>query len=126
MTVVYIGHNNVANYLSNPAAIDYIVPNSVAAKAGLQQGDRILHFDTVANPTWDQVLERSVLNLNHSVPIVVQQPDGAQKQTSLFLKSPSNPDDFSLGDVGLTPVEQSSPHESDDGRPCVCRGPKPV
>jgi len=109
MTTVYIGHNEVANYLSTPAVIDYVVPNSTAAKAGLQQGDRILRFDTAENPTWDQVLERSVLNLNHSVPIVVQQADGAQKQTSLFLKSPSNPDDFSLGDMGLTPVEQSSP-----------------
>ena len=101
MTAVYIGHNDVANYLSNPAVIDYIVPNSVAAKAGLQQGDRILHFDTVENPTWDQVLERSVLNLNHAVPIVVQQPDGAQKETSLFLKSPSNPDDFTSGRCGI-------------------------
>ena len=109
MTAVYIGHNEVDNYLSNPAVIDYIIPNSVAAKAGLQQGDRILRFDTVENPSWDQVLERSVLNLNHSVPIAIQQPDGAQKETSMFLKSPSNPDDFSLGDIGLTPVEQNSP-----------------
>ena len=109
MTVVYIGHNNVPNYLSNPAVIDYIVPNSVAAKAGLQQGDRILHFDTVANPTWDQVQERAVVNLNHAVPVEVQQPDGAQKETSLFLKSPSDPDNFSLSGVGLTFVEQNSP-----------------
>jgi len=109
MTAVYIGHNEVPNYHSQPAVIDYIVPNSVAAKAGLQHGDRIVRFDTAENPTWDQVLERSVLNLNHSVPIVVQKPDGAQNQTSLFLKSPSNPDDFSLGDVGLTPEIQKNP-----------------
>jgi regulator of sigma E protease len=109
MTAVYIGHNEVANFLSEPAVIDYIVPNSVAAIAGLQHGDRILRFDTVDNPSWDQVMERSVLNLNHSVPIIVQQPDGSQKDTSVFLKSPSNPDDFTLGDIGLTPVEQNSP-----------------
>jgi regulator of sigma E protease len=109
MTAVYIGHNEVANYFSSPAVIDYVLPSSAAAKAGLQQGDRILRFDTVENPTWDQVQERSVLNLNHSVPIEVQQPDGAQKETSLFLKSPSNPDNFSLSDVGLTFVEQNSP-----------------
>jgi len=109
MTAVYIGHNQVENYLSNPAVIDYIVPNSAASRAGLEQGDRILRFDSVENPTWDQVLERSLLNLNHSVSIKVQQPDGEQKETSLFLKSPSNPDNFALGDVGLTPVEQNSP-----------------
>ena len=109
MTAVYIGHNEVANYLSSPAVVDYVVPNSAAAKAGLQQGDRILRFDTVDNPTWDQVQERAVLNLNHAVPVDVQQPDGAQKETSLFLKSPSDPDNFSLSAVGLTFVEQNSP-----------------
>ena len=109
MTAVYIGHNEVANYLSNPAVVDYIVPNSAAAKAGLQHGDRILRFDTVENPTWEQIFEHAALNFNHSVSIEVQQPDGAQKETSLFLKSPSDPDDFSLSDVGLTPVEQNSP-----------------
>jgi len=86
MTAVYIGHNEVANYLSEPAVIDYIVPNSVAANAGLQHGERIVRFDTVEHPSWDQVMERSVLNLNHSVPIAVQQPDGTQKEASLFLK----------------------------------------
>jgi regulator of sigma E protease len=109
MTAVYIGHNEVQNYLSQPAVIDYIAPNSAAAKAGLQQGDRIVRFDTAENPTWDQVMDRSIRNLNRSVPIVVQQQDGAQNQTSLFLKSPSNPDDFSLGDVGLTPEIQKAP-----------------
>jgi regulator of sigma E protease len=109
MTAVYMGHNEVENYLSSPAVIDYIVPNSVAANAGLQHGDRILRFDTVENPSWDQVLERSVLNLNHTVSILVQQPDGGQKEASLFLKSPSNPDDFSIGDVGLTPEIQQKP-----------------
>jgi regulator of sigma E protease len=109
MTAVYIGHNEVENYLSNPAVLDYIVPNSVAAMAGLQRGDRIIRFDSVENPSWDQVLERSVLNLNHAVPILVQQPDGTQKETSLFLKSPANPDEFTLGDVGLTPEIQQVP-----------------
>ncbi|MES2220633.1 MAG: RIP metalloprotease RseP [Acidobacteriota bacterium] len=109
MTAIYIGHNEVENYLSEAATIDYVVPNSVAAKAGLQQGDRILRFEKVDNPNWDQVLERSVLNLNHSVPIEVQQQDGAQKQSSLFLKSPANPDDFSLANVGMTPKIQQWP-----------------
>ncbi|HZC44104.1 MAG TPA: RIP metalloprotease RseP, partial [Acidobacteriaceae bacterium] len=109
MTAVYIGHNEVANYLSDPAVIDYVVPNSAAAQAGLQHGDRIIRFDSVQNPNWDQVMERSVLNLNHSVPMLVQPQDGEQKQTSLFLKSPANPDDFSLGDIGLTPEIQTAP-----------------
>ncbi len=109
MTAVYIGHNEVENYLSQPAIVDYVVPNSAAAKAGLQHGDRIVRYDGVENPNWDQVLERSALNLNHSVSMMVQRQNGAQKETSLFLKSPVNPDDFGLGDVGLTPEIQQKP-----------------
>ncbi len=109
MTAVYIGHNEVENYLSNPAVVDYVVPNSAAAKAGLQHGDRIVRYDGVENPNWDKVVERSVLNLNHPVSILVQQQNGAQKETSLFLKSPANPDDFALGDMGLTPEIQQTP-----------------
>jgi regulator of sigma E protease len=109
MTAVYIGHNTVENYLSSPAVLDYVLPNSAAQQAGLQQGDRIVRFDGVENPTWDQVLERSALNLNHSVSMLVQQPDGQSKETSLYLKSPANPDNFALGDAGLTPVVQNTP-----------------
>ena len=109
MTAVYIGHNEVENYLSNPVVVDYIVPNSAAANAGLQHGDRIVRFDGVENPNWDQVLERSVLNLNHSVSLLLQQRNGGEKETSLYLKSPANPDDFTLGDVGLTPEIQQTP-----------------
>lgn len=108
MTAVYMGHNEVENYRSSPAVVDYVVPNSAAQKAGLQHGDRIVRFDSVENPTWDQVLQQSALNLNHSVPIQVQR-NGQIVKTSLYLKSPANPDDFALGDVGLTPVMQNTP-----------------
>ncbi len=108
MTAVYIGHNEVANYLSNPAVIDYVVPNSVAAKAGLQHGDRIVRFDGTDNPTWQQIEEHAALNMNHSVAMQVAQ-GGQQKDISLFLQAPSNPDDFTIGDVGLTPAQQDTP-----------------
>lgn len=108
MTAVYIGHNEVENYLSSPAVVDYVLPNSAAEKAGLQQGDRIVRFDGIDNPTWDQVVQQSVLNLNHSVSMLVQR-NGQQKETSLYLKSSANPDNFALTDVGLTPVVQDTP-----------------
>jgi regulator of sigma E protease len=108
MTAVYIGHNEVKNYLSEPAVIDYIVPNSVAAKAGLLHGDRIVRFDGTDNPTWQQIEEHAALNMNHSVSLQVAQ-GGQQRDISLFLQAPSNPDDFTIADVGLTPAEQDTP-----------------
>src|SRR5271168_2043134 len=47
-----------------PAITDYIQPKTPAAKAGIQSGDRIVHFDTIEGPTWEDVGNRSILNLN--------------------------------------------------------------
>ena len=108
MTIIYMGYNQVPNYLSEPAVVDYVVPNSAAATAGLQHGDRIVRFDGIENPTWEQIFVHATLNLGHSVSMQVEQ-GGQQKETSLFLKSPTDPNDFSFQDVGLTPVEQAIP-----------------
>ena len=87
MFVVSLAHNEVPNYLSSPAVVDYVVPNSAAARGGLQHGDRIIRFDGVENPTWQQIFEHSAINLNHSVSMQVDR-DGQQKDISVFLKSP--------------------------------------
>ncbi len=108
MTALYVGHNEVPNYLRAPAVIDYVLPNSAAAAAGLQAGDHIVRFDEIQNPDWQQIMLRAVLNLNHSVPVVAQK-DGQRKDTLLHLKSPLDPDDFTLQDAGLTPFEQTGP-----------------
>ncbi len=108
MTIVYMGFHRVPNYLSTPAIVDYVQTNSEAATAGLQHGDRIVRFDGVLNPSWQQILIHSVLNLNHSVPILVDR-DGQQKTLSLYLASPADPDTFDLQDVGFTPIEQNRP-----------------
>lgn len=108
VTGVYMGHNEVPNYLSQPAVVDYVQPGSAAAAAGLKNGDRIVRFDGVENPTWQQIYLRSVLNLNHSVSLGVGQ-NGQQQNLMLQLKSPADPDNFTLPDVGFTPVEQTQP-----------------
>jgi len=108
MTIVYLGHNVVPNYLSSPAVVDYVLPGSASAQAGLERGDRIVRFDGVQQPTWQQIFVHCVLNLNHSVNVLVDK-SGQQKEISLPLASPANPDDFALSDLGFTPVEQQRP-----------------
>src|SRR5271155_3797847 len=68
MTGVSMLHNEVDEFLSGPAQTDYIAPNTPAAKAGIQAGDLIVHYDTVENPTWEDVANRSLLNLNQTIP----------------------------------------------------------
>ncbi len=37
--------------------IGYVVPDSAAAKAGLQEGDRIVQIGDTANPTWEDIYD---------------------------------------------------------------------
>lgn len=112
MTVVYMAHNEVPNFLSGAATIDYVQPGSAAADAGLQHGDRIVAYDGVHNPTWQQVYLHTVLNLGHPVSMQVEQRDrpGAQPEPiTLEVPAQADPDDFALEDVGFTAAQQNSP-----------------
>lgn len=108
MTAVYMGHNEVPNFLSQPAVIDYVLPGSPAAAAGLRPGDRIVKFDGVENPTWQQTYIHAVLNLNRVVPMVVER-NGVRTDIALPLHAPADPDNFTLQDAGFTAVEQHRP-----------------
>src|SRR6202048_3038594 len=68
MTGVSMLHNEVQEYLSGPAHTDYVPTKTPIAKTGIHSGDTIVHYDTIENPTWDQVAIRSLLNLNQPLP----------------------------------------------------------
>lgn len=105
---VYMGHNEVFNYLSEAAVVDYVQPGSAAATAGLQSGDQIVRFDTVENPTWEQIYVHSILNLNHPVSLAVEQ-NGTRRNLILQMKGVADPDNFTFQAEGFTPVEQKTP-----------------
>src|SRR5580704_8824809 len=42
--------------------VEWVVPGSPAAQAGVEPGDIVRHFDSVDNPDWDQVMQYSALN----------------------------------------------------------------
>ena len=56
LMVFYFGWiNEVPAIEVKTTTIEWVTPGSPAAQAGLQPGDIIRHFDTVDNPTWDDV-----------------------------------------------------------------------
>ncbi len=108
MTGVSMLHNEVQEYLGSPAQTDYIPVNTQASKAGIHSGDTIVHYDTVENPTWDQVAIRSLLNINQNVAFSFIH-DGQRTDTNIFVESKGGADNFALDRLGLIPKMQNTP-----------------
>ena len=131
MAGFYMMHNEVPVYESGPAVLDVVPPSSAAAQAGLQDGDRIIRFDNVKNPSWERVVELSAIDSNSSAAITVERNvAGQDKQysTEMFLSDPSKGTDFEIGNIGLLPKEQDGPVVVEDvmsGYPAAKAGIKP-
>jgi regulator of sigma E protease len=109
MAAVYMVHNEVDEYFSGPAVTDYISPASPVARTGILSGDTIVRFDNIENPTWDDVGNHCLLNLNQTVPFSFIH-DGRRVDTTLFVASKAaTPDDFSPESLGFIPKEQPTP-----------------
>jgi len=108
MTCVYMIHNEVQAYLNGPAHVDYVSANTPASHAGIHDGDTIVHYDTIENPTWDQVGIRSLLNLNQTIPFSYVH-NGQRTDTKIFVKAPGGAENFTIDDLGFVPVMQDAP-----------------
>jgi regulator of sigma E protease len=127
MTGVSMLHNEVEEFLSGPAITDYIQPNTPAANTGIHSGDLVAHYDTIENPTWEDVANRSLLNLNQTVPFSYIH-DGQRIDTKLFIQSKGQPDDFSLDSLGFIPKMQDTPvqvNSLESNMPAIHAGIKP-
>ncbi len=51
--------------------ITALTPNSAAAEAGLETGDKIVEISGQQHPNWEYVLTQEALNANHPIPVVV-------------------------------------------------------
>ncbi len=107
MTGVSMLHNEVEEFFDGPAHADYIPANTSVAKTGIQSGDTIAHFDTIENPTWHDVIDRSLLNLNQTVPFSFIH-NGERIDGKLFVENKGQADDFSLTKLGLIPKMQDT------------------
>ncbi|HEY2038945.1 MAG TPA: RIP metalloprotease RseP [Edaphobacter sp.] len=116
MTGVSMLHNEVQEYLTSPALTDYIPVNTPASRAGIQSGDLVVHYDTIENPTWDQVAIRSLLNLNQNIAFSYMH-DGQRVNTKLFVEAKDGADNFALDRLGLIPKMQNTPVEVDSLEP---------
>src|SRR4051812_49157825 len=108
--------NEVPQNVVSRAVIEWVVPGSPAAQAGLETGDVVTHFETVDNPDWSQVYNRAPLNLNQTVPVTVER-DGKTIPLSLHIPPLPKGHDFVFTDVGFLPQIALGPIGIDDVQP---------
>ncbi len=108
MTGLYMMHNEVPLFYSQPAVVDFVVADSPASKAGIQPGDKIIRFDSDHNPTWEQVGNRAALDVNSSVPVAVER-NGQVVETTLTIQNPGKDDELESKGLGLLPRVQGAP-----------------
>jgi regulator of sigma E protease len=116
--------NEVPSVEVKTTTIEWVIPGSAAAQAGLETGDVVLHFDTADKPDWEMIGERLALNANQVVPITVER-GGETLNFSLRVPAAAKSDDFDFSDAGILPEYVSSPiavHEVIPGTPAEQAG----
>ena len=113
MTIVSMFHHEIDDYLSGAATNDYTVRDTPAAKAGIQAGDRIVHYADTEDPDWEAIAMRSLLNMNRTVPISYVH-DGKRIDTNIQVAATES--DAASGDIvsllqhlGMVPRAQNMP-----------------
>jgi regulator of sigma E protease len=100
--------------------VEWVIPGSAAAQAGIQPGDTIRHFAESDNPDWEKVYERLNLNTNQTVPVVVER-GGAVLQLAFHVPGELKGDDL----AGMLPQFMPGPiavHEVQPGTPAEQAG----
>ncbi len=62
--------------------VGYVAPNSAAAKAGVEAGDRIVQFGDKVNPTWEDVAIKEMSNAGRAINVALDR-DGKRIMTDV-------------------------------------------
>jgi regulator of sigma E protease len=91
LTGVFMVHYEHPLFLDQPAVVGWVLENSPAAKAGVEQGDRIVRIDGAQNPTWEDVMLKAMIGSKQPLDVAIQrgnqivekqiqpQPDGSEQ-----------------------------------------------
>ena len=103
----------------NGAVIGSVAPNTPAAKAGIQEGDRIVKLERKRNPTWDDIILKEVESASRPMHLTIQRngphgPNGKDFDTTVtpVLDERSGAGTagwFEKGEVQLGPVTAGMP-----------------
>ena len=111
-TLVAHFHHETLEYLQDRGELDYIAANSPAAQTGMTLGDTIARFDTVENPTWQDIMVLGGLKAHHTLPFSYVH-NGRRVDTSIPVNYNGPAEDFGPEELatvlGLVPRVQAGP-----------------
>jgi regulator of sigma E protease len=121
LTGLYKFHYQRPAYLEQPARVGDVDANSPAAQAGIQAGDLIARFGSLAHPKWEDIDLRVLTDVNETIPVEIQR-DGQMIETSLTpkAKGPSR-----VGFAGWYPYSPGIVKAVEPGFPAGRAGLKP-
>jgi regulator of sigma E protease len=105
LTIVYMVHYEYPAVFDEPAVVGWIEPDTPAAKADVQPGDRIVRLGDLQNPTWKDVAPKEALSPNQPLAVTLQR--GSQRIEKTIVPEADGPNQ--MGSVGWVPKEPSVP-----------------
>jgi regulator of sigma E protease len=70
---LFVTSGEIVSYAEQPVIVGGVLRDSVAEKAGIQAGDRIVSFGSVRNPTWERLLfEIGLSTPGQSEPVTIE------------------------------------------------------
>lgn len=115
LTGIYAFHHEVPWGYDHPAVVGWIVPNSAAQQAGLQEGDRILSIAGQQNPSFQDAVKKIMISPNQPLPVKIKR--GEQELDLTLTPKPEGPSQ--VGEAGfdvqhpflVTAIEKDLPGE---------------
>ncbi|MBM3735037.1 MAG: RIP metalloprotease RseP [Acidobacteria bacterium] len=81
--------------------VGVVTANSVAAKAGVREGDRVVEFDGKRSPAWEEIWEKEITGAGQPIPVTLLR-DGAEVKLTI---TPEIDPKLGVGSIGW--AEQS-------------------
>ena len=118
LTAVFMIHDEQPVYLNQPAVIGWVLDNSPAQKAGLEPGDRIVRYNDIQNPTWEDILSKIMISQNSQVALTIQRGDQTLQKTLV----PEAVGQDQVGSAGWLPDSPTTVTDVEAGQPAAKAG----
>lgn len=105
--VILVGIGLVQGVVTDKAEIGKVVEGSVAQKAGLQEGDKVISIDGKPMNTWQDIRTFVEAKPNTQITMNIERA-GEKKQVDIIPAGNEMPDGKTVGKIGMhTPMEKS-------------------